>query len=547
MTPLLEVLDVRRSYGTLQALDGVSFQVQPGELFGLLGPNGAGKSTLLGILSFLNESTSGEVRIDGRRIEPGNLEVRRDIGIVPQDLAIYDQLTAYENLAFFGELFGMGGASLHEARRGVARCRGSGDTRRRSRRHLLRRHETSAQPGRRWSMRRGYSLLDEPTVGVDPQSRNHIFEEVRRLNAGGLTIVYTSHYMEEVQALCTRIGIIDHGQLVACDTLPGLLQQLQGLVRCRLASVPAALRRRLTEIPGCSVHENSGGLIELHGSDVKGMLLRLVALLSEANVELIHLETEEPNLERVFLHLTGRARAIDRLATGRSATMKVVLALARKELRLLLRDRMAAGLLVGMPLLFILILGLLLGENFGQKADESLQIFIVNLDKGIGLRGRSWASWVIQDLGETRGIKIQTIPNIDTAEALIREHRRAAVLVLREDFSDRLNRCSFLDEPGNVNPFHREGVYLDPDDPKNTKHVDLGLKLLKDPMQLSASSIIEQVVQVCMLRIVLPYMIGQAFLKLSDDRFIARLGNEVRLPLPDDFPAIVNSGKSLLE
>src|SRR5207245_1457208 len=110
-------------------------------------------------------------------------------------------------------------------------------------------------------------------------------------------------------------------------------------------------------------------------------------------------------------------------------------------------------------------------------------------------------------------IRIETIPDAETAENLIRNHRRSAVLILHEDFSDKLNRCSFLDVPGSVNPFHREGVYLDPDDPNNRRHIDLGLKLLKDPIQLSSGSIIEQVVQVCMLRIVLPYMIGQAFLK----------------------------------
>src|SRR3954462_436493 len=125
--------------------------------------------------------------------------------------------------------------------------------------------------------------------------------------------------------------------------------------------------------------------------------------------------------------------------------MNVVLALARKELRLLLRDRMAAGLLVGMPLLFILVLGLLLGENFGQKPDDSLKIYVVDLDKGVGILGKSWAETVIQDLRETRGIRIETIDDAATAKRYINDHKVPAVLVLREDFSDRMNRCSFLD------------------------------------------------------------------------------------------------------
>jgi ABC-2 type transport system ATP-binding protein len=150
-------------------------------------------------------------------------------------------------------------------------------------------------------------LLDEPTVGVDPQSRNHIFEEVRRLNAAGVTVVYTSHYMEEVQALCTRIGIMDHGRLIACDTLLGLLGQLDGLIRLRVSSVPSALRQRLGEMAGINkLSERNGEALELECRDVKGTLLRLLPLLNELQLELTHLETEEPNLERVFLHLTGR-------------------------------------------------------------------------------------------------------------------------------------------------------------------------------------------------------------------------------------------------
>src|SRR5262249_39678040 len=140
---------------------------------------------------------------------------------------------------------------------------------------------------------------------VDPHSRNLIFEEVRRLNSGGLTVVYTSHYMEEVQALCERIGIIDHGVLKACDTLPRLLQMLRGLIRFRISGRSPELEQRLATLPDCQLRRE-GQFLELDCSDVKGTLLRLIALLNEHNVELVHLETQEPNLERVFLTLTGR-------------------------------------------------------------------------------------------------------------------------------------------------------------------------------------------------------------------------------------------------
>ncbi len=297
--------------------------------------------------------------------------------------------------------------------------------------------------------------------------------------------------------------------------------------------------------------------------------------------------------------------------------MNGVWVLAKKELRLLLRDRMAAGLLLFMPLLFILILGLLLGESFGQKPDDTLRISIVDLDRGPGVLASppllldatifgllaapngqggwlagpvallipdwrtypipepdkmrsvgpaalaltatgnplaplpafhphftsypSWSAIIRADLKETPGIRLEVIPSRAEAEKLIRQHRRSAVLILREDFTDRIHACSFLSTPFSVNPFHREGVHLQPG------RVNLGVELLSDETQSSAAAIIEQVVQVSMLRVILPYMIGQAFLKLSEPQFIDRLGQEVRLPLPADFPELVASADYFLK
>jgi ABC-2 type transport system ATP-binding protein len=301
----LEVRDLRKRYGATVALDGVSFDVHEGEMFGLLGPNGAGKTTLLSIISCLTEAGSGEVRLLGRRLTESDREVRRLIGFVPQELAVYGELTARENLLFFGELYGLGGPALRgrvgELLAAVGLTDKAGD----------RVRTFSGGMKRRLNLAAGLVhgprlvLLDEPTVGVDPQSRNHIFEEVRRLNGAGLTIIYTSHYMEEVQALCERIGIMDHGRLQACDTLPRLLQQLKGLIRFRPSQLTPALRERIKDIVGCSLSER-GRTLELECADVKSALLRLVSVLNESQVDLVSLELEEPNLERVFLHLTGR-------------------------------------------------------------------------------------------------------------------------------------------------------------------------------------------------------------------------------------------------
>jgi ABC-2 type transport system ATP-binding protein len=304
--PLLEVVDLHKRYGAVTALERVSFHVCPGEMFGLLGPNGAGKTTLLSILSCLSEPTSGEVTVLGRRVTAQDREVRRLIGIVPQELAVYDGLTARENLLFFGELFGHSGTDLRQHVE-----------------HLLAAVGLDARADHRvWTYSGGMKrrlnlaaalvhqprllLLDEPTVGVDPQSRALIFEEVRRLNAEGLTVVYTSHYMEEVAALCTRVGIIDQGELKACDTLERLLQKLPGLVRCRLSRLTETLRERVQGLPGCRLRASGPGELEVECKDVKGTLVRLVNLFDEPGIELQRLEIEEANLERVFLHLTGR-------------------------------------------------------------------------------------------------------------------------------------------------------------------------------------------------------------------------------------------------
>jgi ABC-2 type transport system ATP-binding protein len=305
-SPALEVVDVRKRYGPATALHGVSFEVAAGELFGLLGPNGAGKTTLLSIVSSLLEPTAGEVRIFGRRVTPRDRNLRRLVGIVPQELAIYSELTARENLHFFGELYGLHGASLRQRVAAILAAMGLEEP-------ADRRVDTFSG-GMKRRLNLGAALvhqprlllLDEPTTGVDPQSRNHVFEEVRRLNAAGVTIVYTSHYMEEVQALCPRIGIMDHGRLIACDTLPALLRQLQGLIRLRVPRMTPLLNERVQRLPHVTRAETKDGELLLECGDVKVTLVQLVSLLNELQLPLEGLETEEPNLERVFLHLTGR-------------------------------------------------------------------------------------------------------------------------------------------------------------------------------------------------------------------------------------------------
>ncbi|HEV3204724.1 MAG TPA: ABC transporter ATP-binding protein [Gemmataceae bacterium] len=304
--PILEVRDLTKRYGGTVALDRVSFSVNEGEIFGLLGPNGAGKTTLLSIVAGLLEAGGGEVRIQGRSALPLGKELRKQIGIVPQELALYNDLSAAENLGFFGRLYGIQGAALKQQVEEVLTAIGLTDR--------ADQKVNTFSGGMKRRLNLGAALvhqprllfLDEPTTGVDPQSRNHIFEEIRRLNRAGTTVVYTSHYMEEVQILCPRVGILDHGRIIACDQVPVLLRQMAGMIRFRLAHLNSRLPERLSQMAGIRWRQFDNQLLELECEDVKGTLLRLVALLNELNLELIHLETQEPNLEGVFLHLTGR-------------------------------------------------------------------------------------------------------------------------------------------------------------------------------------------------------------------------------------------------
>ncbi len=305
--PLLSIRNVVKQYGQHVALAGVSFDVRAGELFGLLGPNGAGKTTLLSIVSCLLEATSGEALILGQRASTRDRNLRRSIGIVPQELAIYGELNARENLNFFGSLYGVTGDELAKRVDHTLEAIGLTD-------RANDRVETFSG-GMKRRLNLGAALihqprlllLDEPTTGVDPQSRNHIFEEVRRLAGEGVGIVYTSHYIEEVQSLCSRVGIIDHGKLIACDSLPVLLAQMGGVIRFRVPDDAPSLREPLRQIPGVEINGHDGPFVEMECRDVKTALMRVIALLNERQIELISLETTEPNLERVFLHLTGRA------------------------------------------------------------------------------------------------------------------------------------------------------------------------------------------------------------------------------------------------
>lgn len=306
--PILVVQELYKAYGDIQAVRGISFQVGRGEIFGLLGPNGAGKTTTVSILTGLLAPDRGQIAVDGISFQKMPKEVKARMGLVPQDLALYPTLSARDNLLFFGRLYGLHGKRLRERVEAVleivqltSRAKDavktfSGGMKRRLNIAVGLLHEPELL------------FLDEPTVGVDPQSRNAIFESVEALNRAGLTILYTTHYMEEAQRLCHRIAIMDQGQIIALDTPAALIREWgSGLV---VASLPEEAAERLIahleHHPAVKGVRRRDGRLYLDTHRTQEAVLALLETTHRMNLPLQSLEILEANLETVFLHLTGK-------------------------------------------------------------------------------------------------------------------------------------------------------------------------------------------------------------------------------------------------
>ena len=286
---------IRKQFNGLVAVDDLSFSVSKGEVFGLLGPNGAGKTTTISMLVGVLQPEAGRVRIDGDG-DPRQPQVRRKIGGAPQAVAIYNELTAEENLKFFGRLYGLHGAALRERVQWALDMAGLTERRR------DRAKTYSGGMQRRLNLvcalvhDPAILLLDEPTAGVDPQSRNLIFERIEHLRDEGRTIVYTTHYMEEAQRLCDRVAIMDHGRMLDVDTVDALINRHGGhsSVTAELEQSPGADLTLPGTLEGQSLHFESDGPIDD------------IARLKASGVQFRSVHVDRPNLESVFLNLTGR-------------------------------------------------------------------------------------------------------------------------------------------------------------------------------------------------------------------------------------------------
>ena len=311
MAPILEVKDLAKKFGDFTAVNGISFAIEDGEIFSLLGPNGAGKTTTISMLSSLLEPTSGDALIGGHSVSKDPMAARKTIGVVPQDLALYEELTARENLAFWGQMYGMGGASLKKRADEVLAQIGLTDK--------ANQRVKTYSGGMKRRVNIGVGLLhnprilymDEPTVGIDPQSRRNILDTVKDLNRGGMTVLYTTHYMEEAEELSDRVGIIDHGQMIALGTQKELTRQVgeRDVLRLHIGEggEAAKLAEALRTLPGILQSSAVDHEVALMVPSAADALAPVVAKANELGIKIRSVDIQEPNLEAVFLQLTGRA------------------------------------------------------------------------------------------------------------------------------------------------------------------------------------------------------------------------------------------------
>jgi ABC-2 type transport system ATP-binding protein len=311
MTAILEVKDLVKKYGDFTAVKGISFDIKEGEIFGLLGPNGAGKTTTISILSTLYAPTSGDATVGGHSVTKEPMAVRNLIGVVPQELALYDDLTARENLVFWGQMYGLSGRTLKRRVDEVLEQIGLADK--------ARNRVKTYSGGMKRRVNIGVGLLhkpsllfmDEPTVGIDPQSRRAILDSVKALNQQGMTVLYTTHYMEEAEELSDRVGIIDHGELIALGTQAELNRQVGEkdtlILHIDENQNGEGLAVAVRKIQGVLKADITDHTVAVIAQEAEEIMAPVITTANELGVKIRSVDIQEPNLEAVFLSLTGRA------------------------------------------------------------------------------------------------------------------------------------------------------------------------------------------------------------------------------------------------
>ena len=305
---VIEIKNLVKRYGDFLAVDNIDLSIDDGEIFGLLGPNGAGKTTTINCIIGMQKQDKGQIVLFGKEFDGNDSNIKRNIGIVPQDLALYLDLTCYENVTFFAKLYGLKGELLKSRVKEALEFTGLWDRRKDLTKKL------SGGMKRRLNIacaivhQPKLIIMDEPTVGIDPQSRNHILQAVKELNKKGSSIIYTSHYMEEVEELCSRIAIMDHGKVIAQGTKEELkaFVTVEEKIVFELSSINYTLIDCIKQIYGvreCAYKDNA--LIVISEKNSKN-LSKIIDCVSATDVDILSMNIEKPTLETVFLTLTGR-------------------------------------------------------------------------------------------------------------------------------------------------------------------------------------------------------------------------------------------------
>lgn len=308
MENLLEVKDLSKSFKNHRVIDGISFSVKKGEVLCLLGPNGAGKSTTINILLGALRRDGGEIRFCGRDIDRSMRAYKQRLGVVPQDLALYEELSAERNARFFTSLYGLGGRRLDGAVEASLEFAGLSDRRRDKVKTFSGGMKRRLNIACAIAHRPELVIMDEPTVGIDPQSRNHILDSIKRLQKEGMTVLYTTHYMEEVEAISSRIIIMDHGAIIAEGTKEKLKEGIQGEKRYEIELEDAATIApddfySIEGVKSAEVTDGRVAIVSLRGVE---NLDRIISLLSDRGARIRNISSETASLETVFLKLTGR-------------------------------------------------------------------------------------------------------------------------------------------------------------------------------------------------------------------------------------------------
>lgn len=304
----LQATDVVKRYGSKLSVDHLNLSINQGEIFGLLGPNGAGKSTTINMICGLLDIDQGSIEVDGISIKERPLEVKKRIGLVPQDLALYENMPAADNVAFFAKLYGLRGKLLKERVEEALAFVGLQDRAKDAPSTFSGGMKRRLNIACAITHRPKLIIMDEPTVGIDPQSRNHILESVKQLNETGSAVIYTSHYMEEVAAISDRVAIMDKGHVIACGTQQELRERVAHEEKILLGAdgITPGMVNELTLHPRISRVHRQGNVLEIYLPTAQNDLQDILFICGKHEAVIRSIQCEEPDLETLFLSLTGR-------------------------------------------------------------------------------------------------------------------------------------------------------------------------------------------------------------------------------------------------